>query len=45
MRIASGNLNVNIDQQHNLERIKAKQTGSVLTDMTYWYRCVINVDV
>jgi hypothetical protein len=35
MHVASGNLNVNVDQQHNLERIKAKQTGSVLTAMTY----------
>jgi hypothetical protein len=42
---ASGNLNGNVDQQHNLQKINAKQTGSVLTAMTYWYRCVINGDV
>jgi hypothetical protein len=43
--IGIGNLIVNVDEQHNLQRLTQNKTGSVLTTMTLWYNCVTIVDV
>jgi hypothetical protein len=43
--IECGNLMVNVDQEHNLQRLLQNSTGSLLTAMKYWYRCVTIVDV
>jgi len=43
--VACGNLLVNVDQQHNLQRLTQKIQEVCLTAMTWFYRCVSIVDV
>jgi hypothetical protein len=43
--IACGNLMINVDQQHNLQKETHKNTSSVLIAMIYLYHCVGTFDL
>ena len=43
--IGCGNLMVNVDQQHNLQRLTQNKTGNVRITVTLWCGCVTIVDV
>jgi hypothetical protein len=43
--IAFGNLMVDVDRQHNLQRQTLNNAGNIFTVMSYWYRCVFNVEL
>ena len=43
--IACGNLMVNIDQQHNVQRQTQNKTGNVHITVILWWGCLTVVDV